>query len=316
MVVSGNGIGYSNVTCAKGNHICIPKNYSKYELPEVPTVVSLGIDIINIPKIDDIDFSVTLSVFLNVGWKDTRVIINPSFPQNLTPVDVNFMRKLWLPDLYIRNLKTYKTQNVLSKQHGLWVDDTLYFSYNIFSRITFFCPMKLDDFPKDIQACPFQVNYKLNYISFHLLQIGSFHHDISEMLFKDGYDASFLINSVLDYTAETKKLPKYLTTYSNGGDYSVAGFELILTRKLSRYIIMWYLPSGIFVIVSWISFLIPPEIVPGRMALIITVFLVLVNIFNTITTNMPKADRLTAIETYVMVCIFFVFGTLLGTNDL
>ena len=134
------------------------------------------------------------------------------------------------------------------------------------------------------------------------------------MLFEDGYDASFLINSVLDYTAETKKLPEYLKTYSNG-DYSVAGFELILTRKLSRYIITWYLPSGIFVIVSWISFLIPPEIVPGRMALIITVFLVLVNIFNTITTNMPKADRLTAIETYVMVCIFFVFGTLLGTYD-
>ena len=60
MVVSGNVIEYFNVTCGKGNHICIPKNYSKYELPEVPTNVSLGIDIINIPKIDDNDFSVTL----------------------------------------------------------------------------------------------------------------------------------------------------------------------------------------------------------------------------------------------------------------
>ena len=40
--------------------------------------------------------------------------------------------------------------------------------------------------------------------------------------------------------------------------------------------------------VSWISFLIPPDIVPGRMTLLITVFLVLVNIFNTITTNIPK----------------------------
>ena len=94
MVVSGNGIGYLNVTCAKGNHICIPENYSKYELPEVPTNVSLGIDIINIPKIDDNDFSVTLSVFLNVGWKDTRVIINSSFPEKLIPVDVDFMREL------------------------------------------------------------------------------------------------------------------------------------------------------------------------------------------------------------------------------
>ena len=45
-----------------------------------------------------------------------------------------------------------------------------------------------------------------------------------------------------------------------------------------------------FVVVSWISFLVPPDIVPGRMALLVTVFLVLINIFNTITTNIPKAD--------------------------
>lgn len=29
------------------------------------------------------------------------------------------------------------------------------------------------------------------------------------------------------------------------------------------YIITYYLPSGLFVVVSWISFLIPPDIVPG-----------------------------------------------------
>ena len=43
-----------------------------------------------------------------------------------------------------------------------------------------------------------------------------------------------------------------------------------------------------FVIVSWISFLVPPESVPGRMTILVTVFLVLVNIFNSITSNIPK----------------------------
>ena len=80
------------------------------------------------------------------------------------------------------------------------------------------------------------------------------------------------------------------------GNYSVAGFELTLRRKVSHYIITYYLPSGMFVIVSWISFLVPPEIVPGRMTLLVTVFLVLVNIFNTITTNIPKAEGLTGNE--------------------
>jgi hypothetical protein len=31
-----------------------------------------------------------------------------------------------------------------------------------------------------------------------------------------------------------------------------AGFELVLTRKMSFYVVTYYLPSGLFVIVSWI----------------------------------------------------------------
>jgi hypothetical protein len=44
------------------------------------------------------------------------------------------------------------------------------------------------------------------------------------------------------------------------------------------------------VVVSWISFVVPPDVIPGRMALLITLFLVLVNIFNSVTTNTPKAE--------------------------
>ena len=43
-----------------------------------------------------------------------------------------------------------------------------------------------------------------------------------------------------------------------------------------------YLPSFMFVVTSWVSFLIKPEVVPGRMALLVTLFLVLINIFNSV----------------------------------
>ena len=63
--------------CAKGNSICIPTNYSKFDLPnETQTTVSVGIDIKDIPKIDDKDFSVTLNAFFVVRWKDTRLVID------------------------------------------------------------------------------------------------------------------------------------------------------------------------------------------------------------------------------------------------
>ena len=56
-------------------------------------------------------------------------------------------------------------------------------------------------------------------------------------------------------------------------------------------------------IVSWISFVVPPDVIPGRMALLVTLFLVLVNIFNTVTTNTPKAEG----SYCKTICNYFLF---------
>ena len=72
----------------------------------------------------------------------------------------------------------------------------------------------------------------------------------------------------------TPILPLPLWTWTIGENYiyskshsfygSVAGFELILARKMTFYVITYYLPSGLFVVVSWISFLVNPECIPGN----------------------------------------------------
>ena len=48
----------------------------------------------------------------------------------------------------------------------------------------------------------------------------------------------------------------------------------------------------------------------GRMALLVTLFLVLVNIFNSVTANAPKSEGLTAVEFWVVMCILHVFCVL------
>ena len=66
------------------------------------------------------------------------------------------------------------------------------------------------------------------------------------------------------------------------GDYAACGFRIHLRRKRVQMIFQIYLPCILFVTVSWVSFLIRPDVVPGRMALLVTLFLVLVNIFNNV----------------------------------
>ena len=68
--------------------------------------------------------------------------------------------------------------------------------------------------------------------------------------------------------------------YQELGNFSITGIEISFKRHKFKYIYVYYLPSGLFVVVSWVSFLIPPEVIPGRMAMLITLFLVLINIFN------------------------------------
>ena len=152
------------IICAKGNSICIPGNYSKFDLPnESSTTVHVGIDIKDIPKISDKDFSVTLNAFFVVRWKEERLRIDQErmeetwMENTWIPVDVSFIKEVWLPDTEILNLKEFKTLRVLSNLEGLWLNKNYEIMYAVAARITFICPMTFNSFPLDVQVCLFQV---------------------------------------------------------------------------------------------------------------------------------------------------------------
>ncbi len=64
------------------------------------------------------------------------------------------------------------------------------------------------------------------------------------------------------------------------------------------------------VAVSWISFVIPIDLVPGRMALLVTVFLMEINLSSHHYANVPLAQGLTAADLWILPCILFVSAAL------
>ena len=86
--------------------------------------------------------------------------------------------------------------------------------------------------------------------------------------------------------------------------------QVKMTRIFQPFILRSYLPSAIFVLVSWVSFTIDPSVVPGRMALLVTLLLMLINMSNGITSSIPLSKTLTAIEVWIFSCIGFVFFAL------
>ena len=67
-----------------------------------------------------------------------------------------------------------------------------------------------------------------------------------------------------------------------------------------------YIPTTLFVATSFISFLIPPEVVPGRMALLVTILLVLVNIFLGVSDEVPNTSGLSCITVWIITTIIIV----------
>ena len=103
------------------------------------------------------------------------------------------------------------------------------------------------------------------------------------------------------------------TIHLSSGYYSACGFRIHLNRKKFQLFSQIYLPCFLFVAVSWVSFLIRPQVVPGRMSLLVTLFLVLINIFNTVRNQspVPSTSFLNALDTYLVVSIVMVFLALL-----
>jgi len=92
-----------------------------------------------------------------------------------------------------------------------------------------------------------------------------------------------------------------------GEKWSIAGFKLKLKRTYWRYIWNYYLSSGLFVLISWVSFLVPPDDINARIALLITTLLVLVTVFNGVIEASPKArDGSTALGFWMFSMLVFV----------
>ena len=68
---------------------------------------------------------------------------------------------------------------------------------------------------------------------------------------------------------------------SGNDNYSISGFTAILKRSPNKVMMNTFLPTGLLTVTSFVGFLIPVDIVPGRTALLVTIFLMLVNIRGT-----------------------------------
>jgi len=265
-----------------------------------------------VSKVTDSEQTLQIPMYFTVSWDDDRLEVEQQHkawsqattgPVNMSTEDAETLKLLWKPNLEIYGLQEFKKHNILSEMAGLRVSRSKRITFDIKVTIVVSCQMSFNDYPFDYHTCYFQV--------------GSYFYDRNSMTCSSDFHdpkSSNIQERDLQYKVSFRKLRKSRGVVRlHSGEYAVCGFEVALRRKHEPLIYQVYIPCCLFVLVSWISFIIDPKVVPGRMSLLVILLLVLVNVFNSVRANAPSSglSKLNAIDTYLMTCIFMVFSAIL-----
>ena len=172
--------------------------------------------------------------------------------------------------------------------------------------------MEFLNYPFDIQVCEFFLGSTWHHSK---IMTYSLKRKKIKMYTSEGSNADSVhaADTNLQYHIQLEPLEKNVTssddTFDSNITFAVVGFSLKLRRYYIQYVLSYYIPSMLFVMASWISFVIPPEAIPGRMAMLITLLLVSINLFDTIIRIQP-ASRTTLLSIWTLVCTFFVTAAL------
>ncbi|XP_045445420.1 glycine receptor subunit alpha-4-like [Melitaea cinxia] len=281
----------------------LPTNYSRNIPPGKNTTVYIGVNVNRVSGVDENREEITLDVFLQVSWEEMRLKVPPGMPYIDLPWE--FRQLIWTPDLYIWQLQTMRILSVLQEMASLRLYANRTVSVSIGATITIKCEMNFVLYPLDVQNCA--------------IDFSSYKYTREDVRFEWREVAPWF--GLAGEQRREFRLPKYVVTFVTDkskhirnfgeGEHSAARLQIKLSRELRGYLLESYLPSSLFVIISWGSFCVIPEIVPGRMVLLVTTLLSLVTMFDTVSTNSPDALELKCIEVWLISCTIFVFLALL-----
>ena len=273
-------------------HVCIDSNYETYTEPRRLTYfypILFRFERTKIMDVDRVKRTFTMNFGAIIAWEDPRIKADFGGIDrfiDLPPITTEYRAKIWTPfsgldiDRLIR--RQYVLDPIIARPVTL-NPGTLanqYLSGELFTPnatvimadidwiITMKCDLTFSNFPFDINTCPVRLllgnmNVTAQYHNethrrMQYWEYSSEGYDIQEKIFVDSK-------------------PRFIKEF-NYSEFTF-GFDIEMTRQFRKYFFRYYLPCIIIVVASSFSFIIPLSAIPGRVALVVTQFLTLTNIF-------------------------------------
>jgi len=148
------------------------------------------------------------------------------------------------------------------------------------------CPkMQFGNFPFDKQQCLFTVN------DLHL----------KENPRKSNFELAVEILPLVENLNSTE----FTLSVENSTEIK-NGFQMKMVRKTTVYIYTYFIPCGLMVVVSWISFSVNVDAVPGRLGLLLTLLLMTINMNNSAAQAIPTSEEICPLIIWILLSMGFI----------
>ncbi|GMS77926.1 hypothetical protein PENTCL1PPCAC_101, partial [Pristionchus entomophagus] len=283
----------------------ILRDYDKNLRPlfnkNTPTDVYIDINVRTMGFISEKTNTYSFDCYFRQTWNDDRLrFIAPRDSMRVLSLSTAMLDRIWKPDVYFWNdAGSYvHTQTVPNRLVRLFDDGTVLFSMRLTVKAK--CRMQLIRYPLDRQACR--------------LVIGSFAYPVDEMNLH--WKVTNTNTGVqIDDVAFTE-LPQFSvsgfeiinkTSIQRDLNYSALEVRFMLDRHFGYFLMNFYVPCTLIVLLCWVAFWINREATQERIGLVITNVLTMMFMSLDSKADSPKTDFPTALDVYICICLCFLF---------
>ncbi|KAI8431015.1 hypothetical protein MSG28_001096, partial [Choristoneura fumiferana] len=311
-----------------------------------PVEVGVTMYVLSISSVSEVLMDFTLDFYFRQFWTDPRLAYKKRPGVETLSVGSEFIKNIWVPDTFFVNEKQSYFHIATTSNEFIRIHHSGSITRSIRLTITASCPMHLQYFPMDRQLCHIEIEsfgYTMRDIRYHWkdghtsvgmsneVQLPQFrvlgHRQRATVvtLTTVGYtmrDIRYKWNEGPNSVGVSSEvsLPQFkvlghrqrameisLTT----GNYSRLACEIQFVRSMGYYLIQIYIPSGLIVIISWVSFWLNRNATPARVSLGVTTVLTMTTLMSSTNAALPKISYVKSIDVYLGTCFVMVFASLL-----
>lgn len=258
-----------------------------------PTIIELGVFIIDIDEIDDVNQRFSVDMFIVARWEDPRLALPEA--ERMGKVRFMMIDDVWTPKVLLLNDRGLTPQ----LREGVEVDDLGNMKYQNRLAGELKVDLEFQQFPFDMQRLP--------------IDIVSYEYSSDEMQFSP---ASAMASQADKFSIEGWQLKQLepivdvFVTPVGGTRFPRLTYFIEAKRDSDYYVLTMLVPMSLIIFMAWTVFWLQPNIVPSRIAIATASIFSLIALGVSIRLGLPKVSYLTKADYFVLGCTLMVFVAL------